>query len=455
MDRISDAVEAFADALFVPWIFAILFLTGAFLTLRFRFVQFRRFPEAARAMFARQQSGARGALAPFQSFMAALAATIGTGNIAGVATAIISGGPGALFWIWCYGVLAMAVKFAEAVLGVQYRIVQGENVFSGPMHYLRDGLGSPVLAWIYALVAGVAVLVTTPFTQPNSVAIVLASEFRVATWLTGAVLAILTLLVIVFGIKSIGRAAEFLSPLKVGLFVVGGLIVLLTHASRLPEVLQLVFEQAFSLEAGLGTAKGAAVYVALRYGLARGVYANEAGYGTAAVMYGTAKTEHPSQQGLQAMMEVFIISFVTCNLSALVLLVTGAWQSGAESSAAVAVAFNASMPTYGGWMVAVSMFLFGYSALIGWAYYGEQFLGYVFGPRVVMPFRWVYCALIPLGAMAKVDLVWAWGDVLNGLQIFPNMIGLLALSGVAAAFALGRGKPMSDRRDSAIDTVTE
>ena len=449
MERISNAVESFANALFVPWIFGVLFLAGAFLTIRFGFVQFRRFPEAARAMFARQQSGARGALAPFQTFMAALAATIGTGNIAGVATAIISGGPGALFWIWCYGVLAMAVKFAEAVLGVRYRIVRGEYVFSGPMYYLRDGLGSPALAWIYALVAGIAVLFTTPFTQPNSVAVVIESEFEIATWKTGLVLAVLTLLVIVFGIKSIGRAAEFLSPLKVGLFVIGGLVVVLMHASRLPEVLELVFQQAFSREAGMGTAKGAAVYVALRYGLARGVYANEAGYGTAAVMYGTAKTENPSQQGLQAMMEVFIISFVTCTLTALCLLVTEAWRlPKIESSAAVAVAFNAAMPTVGGWMVAVSMFLFGYSALIGWAYYGEQFLEYIFGPRVVGPFRWLYCALIPFGAMAKVDLVWAWGDVLNGLQIFPNMIGLLTLSGVAAAFALGRNKVSRDAESS-------
>ena len=447
MERFSAVIQSIADWMFYPWIFGVLFVSGAFLTVRFGFVQFRRFPEAARAMFARQQSGARGALAPFQTFMTALAATIGTGNIAGVATAIISGGPGALFWIWCYGVLAMAVKFAEAVLGVQYRIVRGEYVFSGPMYYLRGGLGSPALAWIYAFVAGVACLFTTPFTQPNSVAVVMESEFGVQTLHTGIVLAILTLLVIVFGIKSIGRAAEFLSPLKVGFFLVGGLVVLALHASRLPDVLQLVFQEAFSREAGLGTAKGAAVYVALRYGLARGVYANEAGYGTAAVMYGTAKTDRPEQQGLQAMMEVFIISFVTCTLSALCLLVTDAWQSGAQSAAAVAGAFNSAMPTFGGWMVAISMFLFGYSALIGWSYYGEQFLEYIFGPRVVIPYRWLYCFLIPFGAMSKVDLVWAWGDILNGLQIFPNMIGLLALSGVAAAFAL--------RRSPTVETVSK
>lgn len=438
MEQFSEIVAKIADWMFFPWVFGVLFLTGAILTYRFRFVQFRRFGEAARAMFVGEASGARGTLAPFQTFMTALAATIGTGNIAGVATAIISGGPGALFWIWCYGVLAMAIKFAEAVLGVKYRIVRGEYVLSGPMYYLRDGLGSPALAWLFAFVAGTACLFTTPFTQSNSVAIVVHSEFGIDTLYTGIGLAILTLLVIVFGIKSIGRVAEILSPLKVGFFLIGGLIVVVLHASRLPEVLALVFEQAFSREAGLGTASGAAVYVALRYGLARGVYANEAGYGTAAVMYGTAKTEHPEQQGLQAMMEVFIISFITCTLTAICLLLTDAWKSDAQSAAAVAVAFNAAMPTVGGWMVAISMFLFGYSALIGWSYYGEQFLEFIFGPRIVAPYRWLYCVLIPIGAISKVDLVWAWGDVLNGLQIFPNVLGLLLLSGIAARFACQR-----------------
>jgi AGCS family alanine or glycine:cation symporter len=389
-------------------------------------------------MFARQKTG-EGALTPFQAFMTALAASIGTGNIAGVATAIVSGGPGALFWIWCYGFVAMAIKFAEAVLGSHYRITSGPKAgSSGPMYYLRDGFKSPKLAWIYAAVAGVAALTTTPFTQPNSIALVINSQFGVPKLAIGIVLAILTWAVIIGGIKSIGKAAEKLSPLKVGLYLIGGLIVIISNAARIPDVLSMVFHEAFSTQAAIGTAKGVGVMVALRYGLARGIYANEAGYGTAAVAYGTAASKQPAQQGLNAVMEVFIVSFITSTISAMVLLLTGAWQSGTSSSAAVAVAFNQTMPTVGGWIVAFCVFLFGYTTLIGWAYYGEQFLEYLLGRAVTVPYRWIYCLLIPFGATAKVELVWAWGDLMNVLQVFPNMIGLIGLSGFVATIARAR-----------------
>jgi AGCS family alanine or glycine:cation symporter len=218
----------------------------------------------------------------------------------------------------------------------------------------------------------------------------------------------------------------------------GGAIVIGSHMARLPEVLALVVREAFSTQAASGAVFGLAMMNALRYGVARGVYANEAGYGTAAVAYGTAKSAHPEQQGLNAVMEAFIISFITSSISALAILLTDVWSSGATSSAAVAQAFNASMPTVGGWMVAVSVFLFGYTTLIGWSYYGEQFLEYLFGARIVMPYRWLFCLLIPLGAVAEVEVVWAWGDVLNGLQIFPNVIGLVGLSGIVAGYAATR-----------------
>jgi AGCS family alanine or glycine:cation symporter len=224
--------------------------------------------------------------------------------------------------------------------------------------------------------------------------------------------------------------------------------VLVTHASALPETLAMVFREAFSMRAAVGTVAGVGIWQAIRFGLARGIYANEAGYGTAAVAYGTAKSARPEQQGLNGVMEVFIISFVTSSISALTVLVTGVWKPETLGIAreaakmlgpeAVPAAFNAAMPTVGGWMVAVSVFLFGYTTLIGWAYYGEQFLEYLFGPRIIMPYRWLFCLLIPLGAVAKPDLVWAWGDVLNGLQIFPNVIGLVGLSGLAAKYATRR-----------------
>jgi AGCS family alanine or glycine:cation symporter len=351
-----------------------------------------------------------------------------------VATAIVSGGPGALFWIWAYGFIATAVKFSEAVLGLKFRVLRGDHVSSGPMYYLRDGLKSPWLGAAYALVAGIAALTTTPFTQPNSMALVLNTQLAIPTWLSGVVIAVLVWLVIIGGVKAIGRAAEKLAPLKVGLYLVGGLIVILTHLPQLPDVLAMVFREAFSFRAATGSAAGLGIMVAMRYGLARGVYANEAGYGTAAVAYGTARSANPTQQGLNAVMEVFIISFITSNVSALSILLTGVWNTGATSTAAVAQAFDASMP-FGGYVLAFSAFLFGYTTLIGWAYYGEQFLEYLVGTRLQTFYRWTYCLLIPFGAMARVDVVWAWGDLMNGLQVFPNVIGLIGLSGVAAMFA--------------------
>jgi len=250
----------------------------------------------------------------------------------------------------------------------------------------------------------------------------------------------LTWLVIIGGITSIGRVVERLSPLKVALYLAGGLVVIVTYAARLPDVLALVVREAFSSRAIAGGSGGVAMLVALRYGLARGIYANEAGYGTAAVAYGTAASREPVQQGLHALLEVFIVSFVTSTISALVLLLTGAWQSGERGAGAVVLAFDAAMPGFGGWVVAFCVFLFGYTTLIGWAYYGEQFLEYWLGPRVVTPYRWIYCLLIPLGAIAKVNLVWAWGDLMNALQIFPNLIGVLGLSGLAARIARGSGQ---------------
>jgi len=451
MAQLDALIQNAANQL-MPWVIGVLLATALFFTIRLRFVQIRRFPEALRETLKSRQTGTSGALAPLQTFLTSLAATIGVGNIVGVATAIVSGGPGALFWIWCYGLFAMATKFAEASLGLHFRVAHGESTLAGPMYYLRDGLKSPALAWIFALTAGIACLFTTPFTQPNSVAVVLDTQLQqhalsLGSWrlagveidldtlLIGCVLAVLTWLVIVGGIKAIGRAAEKLSPLKVTLYVVGGLIVIGLHAERVPDVLALVFREAFSTSAVAGGTGGWVMMNAIRYGIARGVYANEAGYGTAAVVYGVAKSSRPQQQGLGAVMEVFIISFVTSSISALTILVTGTWQSGATGPAAIADAFHTSMPLGGGWMLAVAVFLFGYSSLIGWAYYGEQFLEYLFGRRIVAPYRWLYCLLIPIGAIAKVEVVWAWGDILNGLQVFPNVIGIIGLSGLAARYA--------------------
>jgi len=449
-ENLGATIDRIATAVFMPYVVIALLGTGLFLTIRLGAVQFRRIGEAFRAMVSGQSEHAGGALSPFQAFMTALAASVGTGNIAGVATAIISGGPGALFWIWVYGLVAAAIKFAEASLGVTFREILGDRTRTGPMYYLRDGLRQPWLAWTYALVAGVAALTTTPFTQPNTIADVWKNQFAVPTWATGVLVAVLTWLVIIGGIKSIGRAVEKLAPLKVGLYLAGGVIVLVSFANRLPDVFALVFREAFAMDSALGFG----MFVAIRYGIARGVYANEAGYGTAAVAYGTAKSDRPSQQGLQAVMEVFIVSFVTATISALTILATGvamdsitaraAGESAPTGAAAVAMAFNSAMPVVGGWIVAFCVFLFGYTTLIGWAYYGEQFLEYILGRNVTIPYRWIYCLLIPFGAISRVDVVWAWGDFMNALQVFPNVIGLIGLSGIAAKYAFEKRPQATD-----------
>jgi AGCS family alanine or glycine:cation symporter len=244
----------------------------------------------------------------------------------------------------------------------------------------------------------------------------------------------LTWLVIIGGVKSIGRAAERLSPLKVGLYLAGGLIVMVVNAANIPAVLSLVVREAFTMQSAIGFG----MFTAMRYGIARGIYANEAGYGTAAVAYGTAQSDRPAQQGLNAVVEVFVVSFVTSSISAMTILLTGVWQSGLTSTAAVAASFNSVMPLVGGWVVAFCTFLFGYTTLIGWAYYGEQFFEYILGRKVTVPYRWIYCLLIPFGAVSRVEVVWAWGDLMNVLQVFPNLIGIIGLSGLVARVARDR-----------------
>ena len=431
LDPLSTAINWANDLVWGPWTITLLLGTGLFLTLRYRFVQVRRFREALAKFRPQTHKDAEGVLSPFQAFMTGLAASVGTGNIAGVATAVVAGGPGAVFWIWCYGFFATTIKLTEAILGVRFRDTDKGHLSAGPSYYLAEGIGSPKLAWIYALVAGVAALTTTPFTQPNSIAVVFESELGIATWITGVALAVLAWLVVIGGVRSIGRAAEKLAPFMVVLYLVGGLVVILTNLGEVPGVIQLVLREAFSTKAVGGGALGTGMMVAVRYGLARGIYANEAGYGTAAVAYGSAKSDQPVEQGLNAMLEVYIVSFLTSSVSALTILVSGVWDSGLNSTALVAAAFESAMPL-GGILVAFCALLFGYTTLIGWGYYGEQYLDYLFGNWVILPYRWIYCGLVILGAMTKVELVWAWGDLMNGLQIFPNLVGVLGLSGLVA-----------------------
>jgi len=396
--------EFWAQAAALVWgpvTVALLMGTGIYLSSRLKFSHLRHFGLGWRlaaqgtAVPVRSQaetSAPPGVISPWQSMMTMLAGAIGNGNIAGVATAIAIGGPGAVFWMWASGLFAMATKYSEAVLGLKFREqLQGGGVAGGPMYYLRDGVRSPVLAWIFAFLAGMAAMTTGPLAQTNSMALVLHSEFHIPKWFTGVGVTIGTWLVVIGGIKSIARFAEKLVPLKIILYVGGSLYIILTHIHLLPQTVALILKSAFTPTAMIGGFGGASVLLAARLGAARGLYANEAGLGTAGMAYAAARSRDPVRQGLIATVDVFIITFVTCTMTALVVMITGKWTSGAMSTALVASAFNTSIPVVGGWMVAVSSFLFGYSNLVGWSYYGELCFGYIFRSNVLKIYAWIYC----------------------------------------------------------------
>jgi alanine or glycine:cation symporter, AGCS family len=431
-----------------PFTVVLLMGTGVYLSFRLGFRHLREFRTAwnvaRRSAGAADDSRAAGEISTWQSMMTMLAGAIGNGNIAGVATAVATGGPGAIFWMWLSGVFAMATKYSEAVLGVRYRRRQDDGtVAGGPMHYLAAGVNSRLLAWLYAFLAGMAAMTTGPIAQTNSMALVLSSEFRIPPWLSGAGIAVATWLVVIGGIRSIARFSEKLVPVKIVLYVGGCLYVILTNAAAIPSTIALIFRQAFTPMAAAGGFAGASVMLSARLGAARGLYANEAGLGTAAMAYGAARTEEPVRQGMIAMIDVVVITFVTCSMSALVVTVTGQWSSGLMSTALVASAFKTKIPFAGGWIVAISSFLFGYSNLIGWSYYGELCFRYILNSRVVKLYAWVYCGLIFIGAVSEVRTVWDYADTMNGLQIFPNLVGVLVLAPqvVAATRGYFRSRP--------------
>ncbi len=435
--------ERAAALVWGPFTVILLMGTGLYLTFRLRFYHLRHFnvgwKSALQAKGRKGEEGAIGEISPLQSMMTMLAGAIGNGNIAGVATAIAAGGPGAVFWMWASGLVAMATKYSEAVLGFRYRTqLEDGSVAGGPMFYIRDGAHSRTLAWVFALVAGIAAMTTGPLAQTNSMALVLDTEFHIPRWISGLGIAVGAWLVVIGGIKSIARFAEKLVPVKIILYVGGAAYVILANLTLIPRTIGLIFAHAFTPTAALGGFAGATVLLSARLGAARGLYANEAGLGTAGMAYGTAKSRDPVRQGLIATVDVFVITFITCTMTALAVTVTGKWADGLTSTALVASAFNSRIPVAGGWMVAVSSFLFGYTNLVGWAYYGELCFRYLFHSRVVRLYYWTYCGLIFVGAVAQVSTVWYYADTMNGLQIFPNLFAVLLLAPELAAVTLAR-----------------
>jgi AGCS family alanine or glycine:cation symporter len=431
-------VQKVGDFVWGPYLLIpLLLLTGLFLTIRLRGIQFRKLWHSLYvALVVRREQGAEGDISHFQALMTALAATVGTGNIVGVATAMATGGPGALFWMWMTGLVGMATKFSEALLSVKFRVTdaRGEQC-GGPMYYLSNairwrGLGR-TLGWLFALFAACASFGIGNMVQSNSVAHALNTSFHLPLWVTGLILAVAAGLVILGGIKSIGRFTGVFVPVMIAAYMLGSGLVLILFAREIPTALGLIFEGAFSGSAAAGGFAGAAVRQAIRYGVARGIFSNESGLGSAGIAAAAAQTREPVRQALVSMTQTFIDTIVVCSFTGLTIMVTGGWQQGLDGAALTQYAFSHGLPgQWGGWVVAVCLSMFAFSTMLGWSYYGEKSVEYLLGERFIMPYRILFVIAIFFGAIRSLDFVWSLSDVMNGLMALPNLIGLLLLSGV-------------------------
>ena len=368
--------------------------------------------------------------------MTALAATVGTGNIAGVATAIHFGGPGALFYMWVIALVGMATKYSEAVCAIHYREVDelGNHV-GGPMYYIKNGLGArlprlaALLAPAFALFTALAGFGIGNTVQANSVAHALAENFSVPPWATGMLLMIVVGLVLIGGIRRIAHFASALVPTMVILYLGAGLVILALNYSALPGAFALILQSAFTQTAAEGGFAGATVLLAIRWGFARGIFSNEAGLGSAAIAHAAAKTDDPVQQGLVGMLGTFIDTLVVCTITGLVIITSGTWTGGLNGAALTSAAFAGTLPA-GGTLVALSLALFAFTTLLGWSYYGERAVEFLFGIRAILPYRILWVLAVPLGTMTSLNFVWLLADALNALMAIPNLIALLLLSPV-------------------------
>jgi AGCS family alanine or glycine:cation symporter len=430
LDQIA-AVNSWLNGYVWGWPMIVLLLgTGVVLTILTGAVQFRYLGFALKEVLGKitQKSTEPGTVSPFQAVATALASTVGVGNIAGVATAISIGGPGSLLWLWVSGLLGMCTKFAEIVIAMHYRETDETGTMrGGAMYTLKNGLGMPWLGTVFAALVSLAAFGIGNMVQANSVADSLQASFGIATPTTGIVLAVLSAAVILGGIRRIGEVTEILVPFMAIFYLGGGLVILVRFADELPGAIALVFESAFSGAAATGGFAGATVMMALRYGVARGLFSNEAGLGSAPMVHAAARTDHPVRQGLYGIFEVFVDTMLVCTVTGLVILVTGVWDDGATGAALAGEAFSVGLPgTWGNIVVTTSLVLFAFSTLIGWSYYGETGIVYLFGARAAVPYRLLWLVFIYLGAVGSLHLVWDVADTLNGLMALPNLISVLA-----------------------------
>ncbi len=415
------------------WAMIIILLgVGTYLTLLTRGIQFRKLGFALKEVLGKmwQKGSGEGTVSPFQAVATALASTVGVGNIAGVATAIFLGGPGALFWLIISGILGMCTKYAEIAVSLKFREKDSEGTMrGGAMYVLSRGLKMPWLGTTFALLTALAAFGIGNMVQANSVAEALKASFQMPTWLSGAAICLLAALVILGGIRRIAEVTEVLVPFMCTFYLLTGLYIVLAHFQAIPEMITLVVGSAFSGHAAVGGFGGAVVQHTIRYGIARGLFSNEAGLGSAPMAHSAAVTDHPIRQASYGIFEVFVDTLLVCPITGFVILATGTWSSGANGAALTAKAFETGLPgTWGDIVITVALLTFAFSTLIGWSFYGETAAVYLFGVRAALPYRLLWIAFAYLGAIGSLQLVWGIADTLNGLMAIPNLIGVLALS---------------------------
>lgn len=431
---LSQIINALSNFVWGPVTIILLVGTGIYLTIVTRFIQFRGFRHAFSLISGKyDKKDAPGEISHFQALSTALSATIGTGNIAGVATAIAAGGPGAVFWMWITALVGMATKFTSCTLGMHFRKINEDGTVSGgPMYYLEYGLKQKWLGQAFAFFALIASFGIGNMVQANSIAEPLYDSFQIPKLVTGIVFAILVGLVIIGGLKRIARIASMIVPFMAVIYLILSLVIIVSNIDQVPEVFYLIVKSAFNPVAASGGFAGATVAQVIRYGVARGVFSNEAGIGSAPMAHAAAKSNYPVREGLVAMLGPFIDTIIICSMTAFVILSTGVWDSGETGTVLSANAYNIGLPLIGGFTVSFGIIFFAFSTMISWSYYGDRAAQYLFGNKALPVYHWLFIIFIVVGAWTKLEIVWNISDVMNGFMILPNLVALIGLSMLVA-----------------------
>jgi AGCS family alanine or glycine:cation symporter len=431
MDAVEKVVGSISNAVWGPPMLILLFGTHLYLTFRLRFIQ-RYIFKGIRISLGRDRE-AEGDVSQFGALTTALAATIGTGNIVGVATAISAGGPGAVLWMWLTGVFGVATKYSEALLSVKYRVTTPAGLMAGgPMYVLERGLKLKWLGVAFAALTAFAAFGIGNMVQANSISGLAKETLAMPTWITGVLMAGLTAVVILGGIKSIARVCEMLVPFMAVVYVAGCVALLVMHAGEIPQTIVTIVKDAFSAQAAVGGFLGAGVMQAMRFGIARGLFSNESGLGSAPIVAAAAQTRNPVRQALVSATGTFWDTVVVCAMTGLVLIISADWRKGLDGGALTKSAFE-DLSSFGPLILTVALLTFVFSTILGWSYYGEKSAEYLFGPRVIMPYRLLWVVAVFLGSVVSLPLVWSFADIANALMAVPNLVSLLALSGVLVA----------------------